>query len=106
MVRLNFVPNADTEVYSIDGHLIGLVVDAHAAEYSSSRSLGRLVGETGAGYFVMEPIGMKGVGALYVPMDAMSDYTDERIRLRFPKKQLKAQGWDKPPTDQARSQRM
>lgn len=106
MVRLNFIPNENTEVYSIDGHLIGRVVDAYAAQYGSSRSLARLVGETGAGYFVMEPIGMKGVGALYVPMDAMSDYTDERIRLRFTKKRLKGLGWDKPPTDETPPQRL
>lgn len=106
MATLNFIPHDDTEVYSIDGHLIGKVLDAHAAQYTSSRSLARLVGEVGSAYFQMEPLGLRGVDTLYVPLDAMSDYTDERVRLRFTRKQIGKLGWDQPPTADTRPQRM
>lgn len=106
MAGLSFAPFEDTEVYSVDGHLIGRVVDAQAAQYASSRTLARLVGETGSGYFEMAPLGMRGVGALYVPLDAMSDYTGKRVRLRFTRNQVRKMGWDRPPTDETKPQRM
>lgn len=94
MVRL--IPNQHTDVYTIDGHLVGSVAEAWPAEYASSRSLARMLGQAGSGYFRLA--GFKG-GDLYVPFEAMSDYTEERIRLNVTRKQLGARGWDKRPAE-------
>ena len=94
MVRL--IPNQDTEVYTIDGHLVGSVAEAWPTEYASSRTLARMLGEAGSGYFRLT--GFKG-GDLYVPFEAISDYSAERIRLNLTRKQLGAQGWDKRPAE-------
>lgn len=83
-----------TTVYSIDGHLIGRVTEGWANEYASSRSLASTLHETGVGYFRLT--GTKG-GDLFVPLSALSDYTDERLRLRLTRAQIGKQGWDKRP---------
>lgn len=91
---LNWIPQQNTVVYSVDGHLIGKVAEAWADEYASSRTLANATDKTGVGYFRMT--GFKG-GDLYVPMNAMSDYTDERIKLRYTRSQIAKQGWhDRP----------
>ncbi len=90
----NWVPQQSADVYSIDGHLIGKVAEGWASEYASSRSLAGAIKETGIGYFRLT--GFKG-GDLYVPLDAMSDYTDERVKLRFTKNQIARQGWGERP---------
>jgi hypothetical protein len=90
----NWVPNQDTDVYSVDGHLIGKVAEGWADDYASSPTLAQSVRQTGSGYFRMT--GFKG-GDLYVPLDALADYTDERVRIRFTKNQIAKQGWDKRP---------
>lgn len=92
----NWIPDQNTDVYSIDGHLIGKVAEGWASEYASSRSLAGAIKETGMGYFRMT--GFKG-GDLFVPLNAMSDYTDERLKIRFTKAQIGKQGWDKRPAE-------
>ncbi len=93
---LNWVPLQQTVVYSVDGHLIGRVAEGWPSEYASSRAVARAVDETGMGYFRMT--GFKG-GDLYVPFNAMSDYTDERIKLRFTKNQIAKKGWGERPAE-------
>jgi hypothetical protein len=90
----NWVPTNDTDVYSLDGHLVGKVAEGWPAEYASTRELASAIGEQGVGYFRMT--GFKG-GDLYVPTSAMADYTDERVRLRVTKGQIGKQGWDRRP---------
>ena len=99
MMPFNWIPQQNTDVYSVDGHLIGKVTEGWASEYASSRSLAGAIKETGMGYFHMT--GYKG-GDLYVPLSAMSDYTDERMKLRFTKAQVGKQGWDKRPSELGR----
>jgi hypothetical protein len=85
-----------TDVYSIDGHLIGTVAEGWASEYASSRTLAGTTHQTGVGYFrVTRPKG----DDLFVPMSALADYTDERLRVRFTKAQIGKQGWNKRPAD-------
>ena len=100
MSAFNWVPEQEADVYTIDGHLVGRVVEAWPAEYAGSRTLARTVGKLGAGFFRMTGF-KKGWRAqpidLYVPLDAMSDYADGRIRLRFTKNQLAKQGFDQRP---------
>ena len=86
----------ETDVYSVDGHLIGKVAEGWASEYASSRTLAGTTHQTGVGYFRM--VGLKG-GDLFVPLSALSDYTDERVRIRLTKTQISKQGWDKRPAD-------
>ncbi len=95
-MAFNWIPNQDTAVYSVDGHLVGKVAEGWPAEYTSSRALADTIGQRGMGYFRMT--GFKG-GDLFVPLDALSDYTDERVRIRFTKAQIGKQGWDKRPAD-------
>ena len=83
-----------TDVYSMDGHLVGQVAEAWPAEYASSRTLASAIGQQGMGYFRMT--GFKG-GDLYVPISAMADYTDERVRLKVTKKLIAGQGWEQRP---------
>ncbi len=85
-----------TDVYSVDGHLIGKVAEGWASEYASSRTLAGTIHQTGVGYFRLT--GLKG-GDLFVPLSAVADYTDERLRIRFTKAQITRQGWDKRPAD-------
>lgn len=91
-----WVPGQKLDVYSVDGHLVGRVAEAWPAEYTSSRTLARLLGETGTGYFRMT--GFKDAD-LYVPLDAVSDFSKERVRLNITRKQLAKQGWDKRPDE-------
>ena len=85
-----------TEVYSADGHLIGTVAEGWASEYASSRTLAGTTHQTGVGYFRMtSPKGSE----IFVPLSALSDYTDERVRIRLTKAQIGKQGWDKRPAD-------
>lgn len=86
----------DTDVYSVDGHLIGKVGEGWASEYASSKTLARSVKEAGVGYFRLT--GFKG-GDLYVPLDALSDYSDERVKLRFTKNQIAKRGWGQRPAE-------
>lgn len=95
MSSLAWSPGHRTEVYTIDGHLVGTVTEGWPAEYTSSRTLARMLDETGRGYFLLSR--PKGAD-LYVPLEAVSDFTRDRIRLRLTRKQLGAQGWDKRPT--------
>jgi len=90
----NWVPNQETQVYTMDGHLIGQVADAWPAEYASSGPLAKAIGQQGMGYFRLT--GVKG-GDLFVPTSAMADYTDERIRLKVTKATIGKQGWDRRP---------
>jgi hypothetical protein len=90
----NWVPNQDTDVYSLDGHLVGQVAEAWPSEYSSSRALASAIGEQGMGYFRMT--GFKG-GDLFVPVSALADYADERVRLKVTKKLIARQGWERRP---------
>jgi hypothetical protein len=90
----NWVPNQETDVYSMDGHLVGQVAEAWPAEYASSRALASAIGQQGMGYFRMT--GFKG-GDLFVPVSAMADYADERIRLKVTKGMIAKQGWDQRP---------
>jgi hypothetical protein len=92
----NWVPDQSTDVYSVDGHLIGKVAEAWPSEYASSRTLARAAKETGMGYFRLT--GFKG-GDLFVPFDALADYTDERLRIRFTKNQIAKQGWNQRPAE-------
>jgi hypothetical protein len=92
----NWVPDQSTDVYSLDGHLIGQVAEAWPSEYASSRTLARAAKETGMGYFRLT--GFKG-GDLFVPLDALADYTDERLRIRFTKNQIAKQGWNQRPAE-------
>ncbi len=91
----NWVPNQDTAVYTMDGHLVGQVAEAWPSEYTSSKALANAVGEQGTGYFRMT--GFKG-GDLFIPTSAMADYTDERIRLKVTKGALGKQGWNTRPS--------
>src|SRR5690349_12177226 len=91
----NWVPNQETAVYSMDGHLVGQVADAWPAEYASSKPLAGAIGQQGMGYFRMT--GFKG-GDLFIPTSAMADYTDERIRLKVTKGAIARQGWDRRPS--------
>lgn len=91
-----FTGPQETDVYSVDGHLIGKVAEGWASEYASSSSLAGTTKQIGTGYFRMT--GFKG-GDLFVPLDALSDYTDERVRIRYTKNQIGKQGWDKRPAD-------
>ena len=95
-MTLTWVPDQDTEVYSLDGHLIGKVAEAWPSEYASSRTLARVAKETGMGYFRLT--GFKG-GDLFVPINELADYTDERVRIRLTKKQIAKKGWDQRPAD-------
>ena len=38
---------------------------------------------------------------VYVPESAIADVTDDAVLLTYPKDQLAAQGWDRPPADLA-----
>lgn len=92
---LNWVPNqSNTEVYSVDGHLLGIIAEAWPAEYASSRTLASATKQAGAGYFRLSAA--KG-SDLYVPIAMLSDYTDERVRIRLTKNQIAKQGWDQRP---------
>src|SRR3954454_12162087 len=91
---LSWVPNQETEVYSLDGHLLGTVAEAWPAEYASSRTLATLTKQTGMGYFRLAVA--KG-DDLYVPIAELSDYTDERVRIRLTKGQIAKQGWNQRP---------
>ena len=94
-MAFNWVPNQDTDVYSVDGHLVGKVAEAWPAEYTSSRALADTIGQRGMGYFRMT--GFKG-GDLFVPTSALADYADERVRLKVTKGQIAKQGWNQRPT--------
>ena len=93
---LTWVPDQNTEVYSLDGHLLGTVAEAWPTEYASSPSLARATKQSGVGYFRLT--GMKG-GDLYVPLDMLADYADERLRIKLIKRLIAKQGWDKRPAD-------
>ncbi len=95
-MALTWVPKQATEVYSLDGHLIGKVAEAWPTDYASSRTLARVAKEAGMGYFRLT--GFKG-GDLYVPLDAMADYTDERARIRYTRNQIAKKGWNQRPAD-------
>jgi hypothetical protein len=90
----NWVPNQETAVYSVDGHLVGQIAEAWPAEYASSRALAGAIGQQGMGYFRMT--GFKG-GDLFVPVSALADYADERVRLKVTKGMIAKQGWDQRP---------
>lgn len=94
-MAFNWVPNQDSEVYSIDGHLVGTVAEGWPAEYTSSSALAETIGEQGMGYFRMT--GFKG-GDLFVPTTALADYADERVRLKVTRGQIDKQGWDRRPS--------
>ncbi len=100
MSVFNWVPEQEADVYTIDGHLVGRLAEAWPDQYAGSRTLARSIGQLGVGYFRMTGF-KKGWRAqpidLYVPLDAMSDYADGRIRLRFTKNQLARQGYDQRP---------
>ncbi len=91
----NWVPNQDTDVYSLDGHLVGQVAEGWPDEYASSKDLAGAIGQQGMGYFRMT--GFKG-GDLFVPVSSLADYSDERVRLRVTKAQIAKQGWDRRPS--------
>lgn len=93
-MAFNWVPNQDTAVYSLDGHLVGQVAEGWPAEHTSSRDLASAIGEQGVGYFRMT--GFKG-GDLFIPTSALADYADERVRLKVTKGQIGKQGWDRRP---------
>lgn len=91
---LNWVPDQTTQVYSLDGHLIGTVAEAWPSEFASSSSLAQATNQTGQGYFRMTR--EKG-DDLYVPIAALSDYADERARIGMTLRQILKQGWDQRP---------
>ena len=93
---LAFIPDQHTDVYSVDGHLLGTVTEAWPAEHASSPSLARATKQTGLGYFRLS--GFKG-GDLYVPLDMLSDYADERLKIKLTKNQIAKQGWGQRPAD-------
>ncbi len=93
-MAFNWIPNQDTEVYSVDGHLVGKVAEGWPAEYASSDALAGTIGQQGMGYFRMT--GFKG-GDLFVPTSALADYADERVRLKVTKGQIAKQGWNQRP---------
>jgi hypothetical protein len=96
MPLIPWVINAQIEVYSLDAHLLGTVAEAWPSEYSGSPTLARMVGKTGQGYFRLT--GNKG-GDLYVPIEALADFTEERLRIKYTRAQIRKQGWDKRPED-------
>lgn len=95
----NWIPEFSADVYSVDGHLIGKVGEGWASDSASSPTLARATKQTGVGYFTLT--GFKG-GDLYVPMDAVSDYADERLKLKFTKNQIAKKGWGQRPAELAR----
>ncbi len=96
MAVFNWVPGQQMDVYAIDGHLVGSVAEAWPAEHTSSRTLARALGETGEGYFRMTV--PKGAD-LYVPFEALADFSKERVRINMTRKQLLKQGWDRRPAE-------
>ncbi len=93
-MAFNWVPNQDTEIYSVDGHLVGKVAEGWPAEYASSDALAGTIGQQGMGYFRMT--GFKG-GDLFVPTSALADYANARVRLKITKGQIAKQGWNQRP---------
>ena len=59
----------------------------------------------GGHYFLVKPGMLKswfGQGSeVYVPESAIADVTDDAVLLTYPKDQLEAQGWNRPPADLA-----
>jgi hypothetical protein len=96
MPLIPWVVNENTAVYSLDAHLLGTVAEAWPSEYSGSPTLARTVGKTGQGYFRLASA--KG-SDLYVPIEALADFTEERLRIRYTRAQIRKQGWDKRPDD-------
>lgn len=94
IVNWNGVPGLPTEVYSIDGHLVGTVTEAWPEDYASTSRLARALNQTGSGYFRLG--GFKNQD-LYVPLNAVADYAEERLRLKVTRKQLGQQGWEERP---------
>ena len=91
----NWVPDQETAVYTIDGHLIGTVAEGWPAEYTSNKDLASTIGQQGMGYFRVA--GYTG-GDLFVPTSAMADYSNTRLRLKVTKAVIGKQGWERRPT--------
>ena len=90
------IPGQDLAVFTLDGHRVGSVAEAWPEEYTSDPELARLLREAGSGYFRLTGFGD---ADLYVPFTAIADFSDERVRLKLTRKQLAAQGWDRPPAE-------
>lgn len=90
----NGLPGEPTEVYTLDGHYAGRVVEAWPEAYAGDADLARTVGKAGKGYFRLA--GTDGAD-LYIPFDALADFTEERIRLTVTRKALGKQGWGQRP---------
>lgn len=98
MSSWNGHPDSLTEVITLDGHLVGHVGDTWPEAYAGNRGARGGLGKVGMGYFLLE---RPNASNLYVPFQAMSDYTGGRIRLKYARKQLDRLGWTNPPSPPA-----
>lgn len=99
MIDWTAILGMETEVLSLDAQHVGAVSGAWPEDYAGGGGLARAVGKEGSGYFRLS--GFKGARGrdLYVPFDAIADFTNSRIRLKLTRRQLAGQKWDRRPAN-------